>query len=278
MRGLLDLYGDLFVIEHSYIPKIHFRSKRRSEAEIKKSVSEGTPLLDTTALLVDTKLFNKVINDIGHVIMGKVIEQKPKLKEPIDRLLSHPDLSTNDSNQAPFVENLLAFNTPYFTKLAESIGLENEVLFFIAYHAISPFIEKASFVFRDRFDYQKWQSGVCPICGRKPSMAKLRVEDGLRVLQCSLCRSWWSYPRLKCVVCGNDDQKTLEYFYSKDDQAHRVNVCNKCRKYIKTTDCRKLGKDVNLEVEDLATVYLDLVAKERGYEPGGRITFAVSVS
>lgn len=277
LRGLLDLYYDLFEIELSYVPKIRLKLKKRSDAEIKKSIEEGAPLLDTKALPVDNKLFNKAINDIGHIIMGRVIEQKPELEEPLDKLLSHPDLTTNDNNNpSPFVENLLAFDTSYFTRLAESIALNNEVLFFIAYHAISPFIEKASFSFRDKFDYQKWQNGVCPICGKKPAMAKLRMEDGLRVLQCSLCRSWWSYPRLKCVVCGNDDQETLEYFYAKEDQAHRVNVCNKCKKYIKTTDCRQLERDVNLEVEDLATVYLDLVAKERGYEPGGRITFAVS--
>lgn len=279
LRGLLDLYHDLFEVELSYIPKIRLKLQKCSDAEIKKNIEEGTPLLDMKTLPVDNKLFNKVINDIGHVIIGKVIEQKPEFQEPLDKLLVHPDLTTNDnSNPSPFVKNLLAFDTPYFTRLAESIALNSEVLFFIAYHAISPFIEKASFSFRDKFDYQKWQNGVCPVCGKKPAMAKLREEDGLRVLQCSLCRSWWSYPRLKCVVCGNDDQETLEYFYSKDDQAHRVNVCNKCKKYIKTTDCRKMERDVNLEVEDLATVYLDLVAKERGYEPGGRVTFAVAAS
>lgn len=279
LRGLLDLYASLFEIELSCIPKIRLKLKKRSDAEVEKNIEEGMPLLDTKDLLVDAKLFNKAMDDIGHVIMGKVIEQKPELEEPLDKLLSHPDLATSDSNDQPlFVKNLLAFDTSYLTRLAESIALNNEILFFIAYHAIAPFIEKASFSFRDRFDYQKWQKGVCPICGKKPAMAKLRKEDGLRVLQCSLCRSWWSYPRLKCVVCGNDDQETLEYFYAKEDQAHRVNVCNKCKKYIKTTDCRKLERDVNLEVEDLATVYLDLVAKERGYEPGGRITFAASVS
>lgn len=277
LRDLLDLYYDLFSVELSYLPKIRMKVKKRPEADIKKSLEDGTPLLNTGDLPVDSKLFSKVINDIGRVIMGRVITQKPELKEPLDKLLKHPDLSANgDGGRPVFVDKVLTFDAQYMTGLAEGIGLSNEVLFFVGNHAVGPFIEKASYAYRDKFDYRKWQNGTCPICGKKPAMSMFRKEDGLRILQCSVCRSWWSYPRLKCVVCGNDEHQTLEYFYSKDDEAHRVDVCNKCRKYIKTTDCRKVERDVNLEVEDLATVYLDFVAKEKGFEPGSRIAFAVT--
>lgn len=271
LSDLFDLYRSLFAVELSYLPKIKPKVKKPKEEKANKSIDEGDHLLDTKSIYVKSDLFRVVISDICAIIE----EKSPEFKEVLDAFLSHADLNPKNKKETPpFIENLQAFKTEYFTKLAEAISLNAEVLFFIAYHAISPFVEKASFVFRDSFDYSRWERSICPICGRKPAMAMLSKENGLRILQCSLCRSWWSYPRLKCVVCGNDNHETLEYFYAREDEAHRVNVCNKCKKYIKTTDARELDRDINLEVEDLATFYLDIVAKERGYTSAGRITFA----
>jgi hypothetical protein len=47
-------------------------------------------------------------------------------------------------------------------------------------------------------------------------------------------------------------------------------VCDKCKRYIKCVDERKmeLGKEINFAIEDMATLYLDALAKEKGYVPG----------
>ena len=241
-------------------------------------MGEGRPLLDTKELNVDAYLFNYVISDLRRVIMARMAGKDTTAKDRFDSLFFHPDLRADDE-QGPslFIQNLLSFNTNYFAELAKSLSLNNEIVFFVAFQAITPFLEKASLSLRDKFDYEKWQRGFCPICGRKPSMAMLRMEDGLKVLQCSLCRSWWPYPEAKCTVCGNEEGETLQYLHAKDDESRRVDLCDKCKKYVKTIDCQKLGREVNLEIEDLVTVYLDLAAKERGYESGGRVIYAFAV-
>ena len=53
--------------------------------------------------------------------------------------------------------------------------------------------------------------------------------------------------------------------YTADTQAHaRIDACDTCRTYIKTIDLTKDGLAVPA-VDDLATLPLDLWARERGY-------------
>lgn len=274
LSEIMDLYAEIMAIEAEYRPKIDPKIELDETEENGRKIAEGNSLLDTQRVNIDPVLFKDILAKMAAVVVAK----NPALKDGVDRLLSYPDLNVDTEGVPPvFLDALLKFNTQYFTKIAELIELDPEIMFFLIYHAVSPFIEKAALGYRDTFDYQQWQKTTCPVCGRKPSMSILRREDGLHVLQCQVCRTQWSYPRAKCVVCGNDNNDTYKYFYDEADNAHRVYVCDSCKKYIKTTDARALDRDIDIEVEDLATLALDYVAKERGYEPGGRVTFAVSL-
>ena len=116
------------------------------------------------------------------------------------------------------------------------------------------------------FDNSVWLKGNCPVCGGEPLMAKLEGETGKRILQCYLCRTEWAFARLECPFCGNSDQDKLRYFYDEEDKSYRVEVCDKCKMYLKTADTRLTEKDVVLFVENLATLHLDIVAKEEGFQ------------
>ena len=45
-----------------------------------------------------------------------------------------------------------------------------------------------------------------------------RDEDGLRVLECSLCGSRWGTPRMVCLFCGTPDQEKLRYLFVNEDR------------------------------------------------------------
>lgn len=271
---IMDLYAELMAVEAEYMPKIDTKIEVDEVKEIDRKISEGKNLLDTRAIYVDPDMFKEILKKMADIVAAK----SPEFKEALQRLVDYPDLNVDTAGATPvFIDALLNFNTQYFTKIAELIDLNSEIMFFIIYHAISPFIEKAAIGYRDMFDYQQWQKTTCPVCGRKPSMSILRKDDGLHVLQCQTCRTQWSYPRVTCVVCGNNNNETYKYIFDESDEAHRAYVCDNCKKYIKTTDARALDRDVDIEVEDLVTLVLDYVAKERGYEPGGRVAFAVSL-
>ncbi len=111
-----------------------------------------------------------------------------------------------------------------------------------------------------------WSEGYCPICGKEPKIGEIREkEDGRRYLFCHQCGYKWHFRRIKCPFCGNEEQHSLAYFAVEGEESHRVDVCNKCRRYIKIVELPKSSEDVNLDVEDIATLHLDMLAYEEGY-------------
>ncbi|MRR15499.1 MAG: formate dehydrogenase accessory protein FdhE [Deltaproteobacteria bacterium] len=111
-----------------------------------------------------------------------------------------------------------------------------------------------------------WSEGYCPICGKEPKIGEIREkEDGKRYLFCHQCGYKWHFRRIKCPFCGNEEQHSLAYFAVEGEESHRVDVCNKCRRYIKIVELPKSSEEVNLDVEDIATLHLDMLAYEEGY-------------
>jgi FdhE protein len=111
-----------------------------------------------------------------------------------------------------------------------------------------------------------WSEGYCPICGKEPKIGEIREsEDGRRYLFCHQCGHKWYFRRIKCPFCGNEEQHSLAYFAVEGEESHRVDVCNKCRRYIKMVDQLKTADELNLDIEDIATLHLDMLAYEEGY-------------
>jgi len=115
--------------------------------------------------------------------------------------------------------------------------------------------------------FADWQENVCPVCGARPGMAELTGEEGRRRLCCSACFYTWPFKRLKCPSCGCEDAEKLSYFTAGEGPT-RVDTCSACSRYIKTRDSRRGGGDVPLEVEDLLSIHLDLLASGEGFERG----------
>lgn len=107
---------------------------------------------------------------------------------------------------------------------------------------------------------------TCPSCGSKPVAGVLRGEgDGAkRALLCSLCRSEWPYRRLICAHCGEEDKNKLPVYTAAQIEHVRVEACDSCHCYLKAVDLTKDGFAVP-EVDEIATVALNLWADENGY-------------
>lgn len=119
---------------------------------------------------------------------------------------------------------------------------------------------------------ESWDHGYCPICGGLPAIAELSGEEGKKQLQCSLCSNQWSFNRLTCIHCGNDDHESLAYFTADGEPGYRVDICRKCSGYLKVVDTRERGEGLPLEVEDAATLHLDLLAAKEGFSRGKKET------
>ena len=107
---------------------------------------------------------------------------------------------------------------------------------------------------------------TCPLCGGKPIVGVLRGEgDGAKKsLVCMLCAHEWAFRRIYCPACGEEREPQMAY-YSASEIAHvRVDVCDTCHTYLKSIDLTKTGLAVPV-VDELATIPLDLWAREHGY-------------
>lgn len=106
----------------------------------------------------------------------------------------------------------------------------------------------------------------CPFCDSLPLVGVLREEGHgtRRTLLCGLCFSEWNYLRIVCPSCGERKFDALPVYTAEQFAAARVEGCDSCRTYLKTIDASKDGTVVP-EVDDLATVTLDLWAREQGY-------------
>ncbi len=108
---------------------------------------------------------------------------------------------------------------------------------------------------------------TCPLCGAKPIVGVLRSEgDGAKKsLICMLCAHEWAFRRIYCPACGEDREPQMGYYSAPEISHVRVDVCDTCHTYLKTIDLTKTGLAIPI-VDELATIPLDLWAREHGYE------------
>lgn len=131
---------------------------------------------------------------------------------------------------------------------------------------LRPAFEKVVAGYGDVVLKSKWSEGYCPICGKEPKIGEIKEEEGARFLFCNQCGIEWPFLRIKCPFCGNEEQQTLAYFTVEDDERYRVDVCNECKRYIKIVDFRETKEEPNLDIEDITTLHLDILATEEGYD------------
>jgi FdhE protein len=112
----------------------------------------------------------------------------------------------------------------------------------------------------------KAASTRCPVCQSAPVVAVLREEGhgARRRLVCGLCFTEWDHLRVVCLKCGEQGFEALPVFSAEQYPHARVDACDVCRTYVKTIDATKDGRAIPV-VDDLATIALDLWAREQGY-------------
>jgi hypothetical protein len=130
------------------------------------------------------------------------------------------------------------------------------------------------------------EGGRCPFCAGKPWVGSRRTlpetDGATRFLHCALCGGEWRVNRIRCPWCGEEDPAKLPHFQAGTEvealegagagpvSGARLEGCETCGRYTKSidrsTDMRRVP-----EVDDVATLGLDLWAEEQGLlrgEPG----------
>ena len=91
------------------------------------------------------------------------------------------------------------------------------------------------------------------------------MEGAHRNLACGLCGEEWRFQRILCPACFEEDARKLPSFQSEPHPSVRIEACETCRRYVKSIDLSEDARPIP-EVDDLASLSMDLWAREQGYE------------
>jgi FdhE protein len=222
--------------------------------------SEGLSCLKAEDFKPDENLVKKIAHK-----MIKIIRKKSK-----DAVPAGFDSGSLEGREKEIIKGLFEDGS-VLERMAGDLRIDFPVFYFLIKIVFSPFITRYAERLLKTVEFNKWQGGFCPVCGSEPLIARLQEEAGKRWMFCSICHTEWAYKRLVCPFCENDDHKSLRYFYVEKDEARRVDVCDKCKRYIKTIDYRKVDRVLNPFVENISTMALDIVAETEGFR-GAYIT------
>lgn len=267
LTQLFEVYKKVLAVHLKYLDRIEATVDLEKE-EIKELFRQGKFYLKDNPPVIQGELFRGIMDEIAAAIK----EASPGAPEPLLQLSQAEEFQAG--NLDGFINKAYLLSKQEMEKYVEKIqldkkaGLDSEVIAFALHMTLSPFLSRYMQEVREVEGFTLWrQHSYCPVCGQQANMARHRSDDGARVLECWLCHAQWVFPRVECPYCDNVDHQKLRYFYVTGDKTRQVHVCEVCKKYLKTVDGKAMEKDVTLDVEAIATGYLDALALREGYRP-----------
>lgn len=228
---------------------------------LSKARHEGFPLRDRKDFQVDHATSLRVFR--------RLVALKPEGNEPLAKGLRRLK-EAEEAMRLPLedlVEAFLRDDWESIGRSAQEVDVDAETMKFVIAACIRPAVERER-RWLEAFVDKEWSEGVCPICGSLPLLSQLRESEGKRYLVCSFCGHRWPTLRLGCPFCGTKDHIDLHYLKVEGQKALRVDLCEACKRYIKTLDLRDAADEPNSLLEDLASLHLDLLAQKDGYTKG----------
>jgi FdhE protein len=253
---LLDILEEILILREEYRRRMQREIFPVDEKLIAAKMAGGLPLVDFSSVIDDLEepqaYFLALLEIAERRAPGETGEMARKILEGEIRF---NDLIFESFNSLPLEEEA--------TDDEEESSFDLVELFIE--ESIRPALEKVVARYGDVVRKAKWAEGYCPICSREPKIGEIRDKNESRYLFCNQCGFEWKYLRVKCPFCGNEEQQSLAYFTIDGDERYSVDVCNECKRYIKIVDFREAKQKADLDVEDIATLHLDMLANDEGY-------------
>lgn len=223
------------------------------------------PLLHERAIVIESARLAFLLEELARVVASQPIEGGHELWAAVagGRLDAVGLLAASITHREVELE-----------RLAVQSGVPASQLTVVGQALALPVLGTCGRRARELVRQREWRAGYCPVCGSWPALAELRGLERSRWLRCGRCASEWPYPHQECPFCGNTDHHTLRYLAEEGKQdTQRVEVCERCRGYLKTFSTITAWSLGDLLLQDLMTVELDLVALDREYRRPGPLGF-----
>jgi FdhE protein len=229
-----------------------------TSAEAHARLEQGRPLISPDELDADPAS----LSDLCARIAFTIAEHRREQVKPLAQI--HAWLhERREQTRTIAAEYLRSGQIPN----GDRAGINRGLLAFVLSSGLRPFLRARAQALASLVDDAGWYRGYCPVCGGEPDMAALGKGSGRRRLLCSRCDSEWTFRRLGCPFCGNDEPGRLAY-YPSDDHTYRLSVCERCRRYLKTIDLRATAAVRPLAAERVLTAGMDVAAEKAGYRGG----------
>jgi FdhE protein len=237
---------------------------------------EGVPMLHDQTAHVDVHyaadLFSRLVN---------LLQQRDdtELRSRLDVLVGAATSGALEP-QRLFSEAFVQHHE-HLAEIADAAGVDIELLTTIVAQAVAPLLRAYAdrlLPLLERIDDVRWQRGYCWVCGAWPSLGELRGVELAQYLRCAACGSHWRWQRLECPYCANDDFRSLQTLTVEGEPRFRISVCDRCKGYLKVGNAFDPPPAEFLALDDVASLHLDVVAIERGYQRPGGTGFVIELA
>ncbi len=249
--------------------------------QVREKMTSGVPLLSGLDLDFDVEAARTLMIKLVAAVEKTVsVDQPPKLKLRLPWFSSRtePDtaarrirtaLEENTLEAGALLSYVASGDNDAVESVSKELGLDPGLTVAIAQNALKPALREWCRQLTPLVNGIPWRKNTCFMCGAVATLAELQENDQVKHLRCGQCGADWQFPRLQCMYCGNEDHRTLKYLYPESHlETVRVEVCDKCRGYLKVITSFAPTSPEMLTVMDLSTLRLDSIAETRGYKYG----------
>jgi FdhE protein len=254
---LINFYQGLKEVQDSFIGE---NTVKTSKININQSdFANGKPIL-YNGIKVNYRKFTKCLKEISLYLK----QQRPLLVDEINKV--EAILKVKKDELWPIVDKFILQKQEEVYEYCKSNEINLDVFALILVNTLRPLLQEVALGLHDKYKNELWHKNYCPVCGWHPSIATVEPPDNKRYLHCSMCATKWLFKRLACVNCNNEDHTKLGYLRSDQLEGYQVDICQECNNYIKTIFTESRLKPIeNIELIDLDTLYLDIIAEGKGY-------------
>ncbi|MDD2585318.1 MAG: formate dehydrogenase accessory protein FdhE [Syntrophomonadaceae bacterium] len=260
-EGYVDFYKNLETWQNEQQIKLQKDLSLETADILTLIANNKKPLVKIHKLKIDIDQYKTMFINLLDFLSRVRPQAAEKLKAVYDYI--------DELSFSTIMAKIIADDLKYFNDLAADINVPGDLLFFVLDHALRPFLRVYAAPYQEAIandEFQSWNfSRECPVCGSRSHFSRLRTNDGRRFMFCDRCFIEWETRYLKCVHCDNDEPGTVKYLSVENDDAYQLYVCEKCKGYLKTYDERTAGKTTDMFIANIETVYLDMLAQEKGY-------------
>jgi len=235
--------------------EFHLSEMNIDQDDLRKKFAQGRSFLNSGELTLDWETVSALYKHLVELV-GKR-EDGRRQAEGLLKAIEEMEKGTPVVMKAALTSNYEAIDAS-----AKAFNIDSPVLVLLLHLSLRPSLLIIAQAVLEHLDLSLWHHGHCPVCGSAPRLADLSGEGGKRRLHCSLCETVWSYPRLRCPFCENDNRKELSYLRAENEEGFRVDLCGRCNNYLKTMDLREIAGPVILPLDDVATWHLDIIAEK----------------